>query len=245
MDCCGPSPAGFAPGQPRRRRASHRGRGLSRVRQGLNKDLLVTGLEVATVAGTSVIITWFTGPTTEVETYGFPLPVAAGTALQTGLVGLTDTDRRARGTQDRPGVTRAVPEPETPATHCDHGRSARMLNHPARPHRALLNYPEKASSRCSSKSVPYRLVGVAFSWPLAGLLGHHVADFRLAGQQARMRRPPARCLLPDAAHRPRSGSECLRCPQRSRHRCTRPAGLPVRWQEEQPGAPGSAPAQGR
>lgn len=38
---------------------------------------------------TSVIITWFTGPTTEVETYGFRLPVTAGTALQIGLVGLT------------------------------------------------------------------------------------------------------------------------------------------------------------
>src|SRR5205823_1194507 len=75
-------------------------------------DLLVTGLEVATVTGTSVIITWFTGPATEVETCGFPLPVMAGTALQIGLVGLTDTDRRARGTQGCPGVTRAVPEPE-------------------------------------------------------------------------------------------------------------------------------------
>jgi hypothetical protein len=60
-------------------------------------DLLVTGLEVATVTGTSVIITWFTGSTTEADTYGFP-----------------------------PGPTRA-----------------------------LLNYPENASSRCSSKSVPY------------------------------------------------------------------------------------------
>jgi hypothetical protein len=39
-------------------------------------ELLVTGLEIATVTGTSVIITWFTGSTTEVETYGFPLPVA-------------------------------------------------------------------------------------------------------------------------------------------------------------------------
>jgi hypothetical protein len=29
-----------------------------------------------------------------VETYGFPLPVAAGTALQISLVGLTGTDRR-------------------------------------------------------------------------------------------------------------------------------------------------------
>ena len=33
------------------------------------------------------------------DTCGFPLPAAVGTALQTGLVGLTATDRRARGTQ--------------------------------------------------------------------------------------------------------------------------------------------------
>ena len=52
-------------------------------------DLLATGLEVATVTGTSVIITWFTGSTTEVDTHGFPLPAAAGTTLQTGLAGLT------------------------------------------------------------------------------------------------------------------------------------------------------------
>jgi len=52
-------------------------------------DLLVTGLEVATVTGTSVIITWFTGPATEADTYGFPFPVAASTTVQTGLAGLT------------------------------------------------------------------------------------------------------------------------------------------------------------
>jgi hypothetical protein len=34
-----------------------------------------------------------------------------------------------------------------------------MLNHPARPTRALLNYPENASSRCSSISVPYTGLG--------------------------------------------------------------------------------------
>ena len=51
-------------------------------------DLLATDLEVATVTDTSVI-TWFTGSTTEVETYGFPLPVAAGTTLQISLVDLT------------------------------------------------------------------------------------------------------------------------------------------------------------
>ena len=52
-------------------------------------DLLATGLEAATVTGTSVIITWFTGPATEAGTCGFPLPAAAGTTLQTGLAGPT------------------------------------------------------------------------------------------------------------------------------------------------------------
>jgi hypothetical protein len=52
-------------------------------------DLLATDLEVATVTDTSVIITWFTGSTTEVDTYGFPLPVAADTTLQIRLVDLT------------------------------------------------------------------------------------------------------------------------------------------------------------
>ena len=52
-------------------------------------ELLATGLEVASVTGTSVIITWFTGLATGAGTYGFPLPVAAGTTLQIGLVDLT------------------------------------------------------------------------------------------------------------------------------------------------------------
>jgi 3',5'-cyclic-AMP phosphodiesterase len=51
-------------------------------------DLLATDLEVATVTGTSVIITWFTGSTTEADTCGFPLPVAAGATLQIRLVDL-------------------------------------------------------------------------------------------------------------------------------------------------------------
>ena len=37
------------------------------------------------MTGTSVIITWFTGPTTEVETYEFPLPVAAGPRLSSAV----------------------------------------------------------------------------------------------------------------------------------------------------------------
>jgi len=49
-------------------------------------SLLVTDLEVATVTDTSVVITWFTGSTTAVDTYGFPLPVAADTELQLGQV---------------------------------------------------------------------------------------------------------------------------------------------------------------
>jgi 3',5'-cyclic-AMP phosphodiesterase len=49
-----------------------------------SSDLLVIDLEVATVTDTSVIITWFTGSATEVDAYGFPLPVAADTELQLG-----------------------------------------------------------------------------------------------------------------------------------------------------------------
>jgi hypothetical protein len=41
------------------------------------------------VTGSSVIITWFTGSTTEADTCPFPLPAAAGTTLQIGLADLT------------------------------------------------------------------------------------------------------------------------------------------------------------
>ena len=90
MDCCGPS----------RRQALLWGSlaaAVPAIVDGVSvesanastTDLLVTDLEVATVTDTSVIITWFTGSTTEVDTYGFPLPVAADIELQIGLVGLT------------------------------------------------------------------------------------------------------------------------------------------------------------
>jgi 3',5'-cyclic-AMP phosphodiesterase len=54
-----------------------------------SNDLLVTDLEVATVTDTSVVITWFTGSTSAVDSYGFPLPVAADTELQLGSFDLT------------------------------------------------------------------------------------------------------------------------------------------------------------
>ena len=90
MDCCGPS----------RRQALLWGSLAAAVpaivggvsvesAKASTTDLLVTDLEVATVTDTSVIITWFTGSTTEVDAYGFPLPVAADTELQIGLVDLT------------------------------------------------------------------------------------------------------------------------------------------------------------
>ena len=85
MDCCGPS----------RRQALLWGSlaaavpaivgGVSaETANASTTNLLVTDLEVATVTDTSVIITWFTGSTTAVDTYGFPLPVAADTELQIG-----------------------------------------------------------------------------------------------------------------------------------------------------------------
>jgi 3',5'-cyclic-AMP phosphodiesterase len=53
-----------------------------------SSDLLVTDLECVTVTDTSVVITWFTGSATQTDQYGFPLPVAANTELQLGLVDL-------------------------------------------------------------------------------------------------------------------------------------------------------------
>ncbi len=86
-DRCGPSPAGLLWGSLAVTVPAIVGGVSAESAKASTTDLLVTGLEVATVTGTSVIITWFTGSTTEVDTYGFPLPVAAGTALQTGLAG--------------------------------------------------------------------------------------------------------------------------------------------------------------
>lgn len=94
------------------------------------------------MTGTSVIITWFTGPATEVDTCGFPLPVAADTTLQIGLADLTTLTAV-------PGVLKtALDSPaqsgtRTPATHCDHDRSAQMLNYPARPHPGTAQLPRK------------------------------------------------------------------------------------------------------
>jgi hypothetical protein len=96
-------------------------------------DLLATDLEIATVTDTSVIITWFTGSTTEADTYGFPLPVAAGTTLQIRLVDLT-TLTVVPGHSRLPWSHPRSPGTRTPATHCDHDRSSQMLNYPARPH---------------------------------------------------------------------------------------------------------------
>ena len=94
------------------------------------------------MTGTSVIITWFTGSTTEVETYGFPLPVAAGTALQIGLVDLT-TLTVVPGALKTALESPRSPGTRTPATHCDHDRSAQMLNYPARPHPSTAQLPRE------------------------------------------------------------------------------------------------------
>jgi 3',5'-cyclic-AMP phosphodiesterase len=52
-------------------------------------DVLVIDLEVATVTDTSVVITWFTGSSTETDEYGFPAPVATDTVLQLGSADLS------------------------------------------------------------------------------------------------------------------------------------------------------------
>jgi 3',5'-cyclic-AMP phosphodiesterase len=54
-----------------------------------SSDVLVLDLEVATVTDTSVVITWFTGSSTETDEYGFPAPVATDTVLQLGSADLT------------------------------------------------------------------------------------------------------------------------------------------------------------
>jgi 3',5'-cyclic-AMP phosphodiesterase len=54
-----------------------------------SSDVLVIDLEVATVTDTSVVITWFTGSSTETDEYGFPAPVATDTVLQLGSADLT------------------------------------------------------------------------------------------------------------------------------------------------------------
>jgi 3',5'-cyclic-AMP phosphodiesterase len=54
-----------------------------------SSDVLVIDLEVTTVTDTSVVITWFTGSSTETDEYGFPAPVAADTVLQLGSADLT------------------------------------------------------------------------------------------------------------------------------------------------------------
>jgi Icc protein len=51
------------------------------------KGLLVTDLDVVTVTDTSVVITWFTGSTTEVDRYGAPAPVPTDTELLLGEPG--------------------------------------------------------------------------------------------------------------------------------------------------------------
>ena len=121
-------------------------------------DLLVTGLEVATVTGTSVIITWFTGSATEAGICGFPLPVMAGTALQIGLVGLT-TLTVVPGALKTALESPAQSRNQNTATHCDHDRSAQMLNYPARPHPSTAQLPRKRQLTVSSKSFPARVAG--------------------------------------------------------------------------------------
>lgn len=51
--------------------------------------------------------------------------------------------------------TRAVPEPEPQPRTVTTTIAPKCSTTPPGPTRALLNYPESASSRCSSKSVPY------------------------------------------------------------------------------------------
>jgi 3',5'-cyclic-AMP phosphodiesterase len=73
-------------------------------------DIVVIDLEVATVTDTSVVITWFTGSSTETDEYGFPAPVATDTVLQLGSADLTTLTLV-------PGTLKTVLDDETPTAY--------------------------------------------------------------------------------------------------------------------------------
>jgi hypothetical protein len=107
-----PSPAGSGAASPPPAPAIM-GRVSAESAKASTTDLLATDLEIATATDTSVIIT--------------------GTTLQIRLVDLT-TLTVVPGHSRLPRSHPRSPGTRTPATHCDHDRSAQMLNYPARPH---------------------------------------------------------------------------------------------------------------
>jgi 3',5'-cyclic-AMP phosphodiesterase len=90
MDCCGPSRRqallwGSLAATAPLAAAPLVAAGVATPAAAASGGLLVIDLEVATVTDTSVVITWFTGSATEVDQYGFPLPVPTNTELKLGL----------------------------------------------------------------------------------------------------------------------------------------------------------------
>jgi predicted phosphodiesterase len=84
--------------------------GAEPARAASASDIVVIDLEVATVTDTSVVITWFTGSSTETDEYGFPAPVATDTVLQLGSADLTTLTLV-------PGTLQTVLDDETPTAY--------------------------------------------------------------------------------------------------------------------------------
>jgi 3',5'-cyclic-AMP phosphodiesterase len=84
--------------------------GAEPARAATASDIVVIDLEVATVTDTSVVITWFTGSSTETDEYGFPAPVATDTVLQLGSADLTTLTLV-------PGTLQTVLDDETPTAY--------------------------------------------------------------------------------------------------------------------------------
>ena len=173
-------------------------------------DLLVTDLEVATVTDTSVIITWFTGSTTAVDTYGFPLPVAADTELQLGQWDSTILTIV-------PGTLRTVFQDST-ATPYHYAEVAGLEPGVSYGYVALSNGQLAA-------------VVPADVWPAAVPPGHAGGDARRPAPARPRRRPAARRRRPDVRRVPVGGERRQVAARRLGHA---PAGLFRRPRQPRP-----------
>ena len=113
MDCCGPSRRQALPGGSLAAAVPATvGAVSAESAKASTTDLLVTDLEVATVTDTSVIIALVHRPGDRGGHLRIPAPRRGRHRTADRPRRPDGTDRRARGTQDCPGVTRAVPEPD-------------------------------------------------------------------------------------------------------------------------------------
>ncbi len=113
IDCCGPSRRQALPGGSLAAAVPATvGAVSAESAKASTTDLLVTDLEVATVTDTSVIIALVHRPGDRGGHLRIPAPRRGRHRTADRPRRPDGTDRRARGTQDCPGVTRAVPEPD-------------------------------------------------------------------------------------------------------------------------------------